>query len=294
MDWWMKMDDKGNLIIDMAIVLIIILLIGGIVLNSSHLTTQKAITAVEKENTEVLINEIVDNLINNPGNPENWQEYEKGMPGLAITNEHDEIIPNSVSYSKFLVLGKNYKKMVYEKLFNSKIKSSIELIPQESSISSVKIGSNDENAEVFSVNRMVKCDFYKKFVLKDFQHGGKCNHRHDQKSHSCNYFKIFKANPKSSDYYLLIDTKEKDDLKYIIDTTRVVKQRYWENPGSDKIYLNDKISFYDDESAIVFIHFNKPNVKAVLISVPKNFNMHNLNYDYFRTNDCNLVLKAWY
>lgn len=288
------MDNKGNMIVDMAIVLIIILFITGIVLNSSELMTQKAIGATEKENTEILLNEFVDNLINNPGNPENWYEYKKGTPGLAIVNEHGEVIPNSVSYSKFVCLGKNYKKFVDEKIFNSKIETSLELIPQESSISSVKIGNNIEKHDTFSVNRLVKCDFYKKYVLKDFQHGDKCNHRHDQKKHSCNYFKVFEGNLRSSDYYLLIDSNEKNDLKYYIsDTANNYGKNSWKNPESKQIYLNDKIDF-KNSSAVLFIHFNKPNVKAVLISVPKNFNMHDINYDYFRTNDCNLILKAWY
>lgn len=286
------MDDKGNIIVEIAIVLIITLMITSIVLNASELMTNKAITSVESENTEILINEMLDNLVNNPGIPENWEEYGKGTPGLAIINEEGETIPNSVSYTKFMALKNNYKKLV-ERKFSSKIKTSLELIPQESSISSVKIGNGDENGDTHSVNRLVKCDFFKKFVVKDFQYGGKCNHKHSQNSHSCNYFKVFKGNLRSSNYYLLINSGE-NDLEYIIDTTRVVKGRFWENPGSDKIYLNDKINFYDDPSAVVFIHFNKPNVKAVLVSVPKNFNMRNLNYDYFRTNDCNLILKAWY
>ncbi len=129
--------------------------------------------------------------------------------------------------------------------------------------------------------------------MKDFQYTGKCNHRHSQESNSCNYFKVFKGNLRTSNYYLFIDSDE-TDLKYIIDTTRVVKSRDWENPGSNKIYLNDKIDFYDDTSAVVFIHFNKANAKAVLVSAPKNFKMYDLNYDYFRTNDCNLIFKAWY
>ena len=288
------MDNRGNIVVEIAIVLIITLLITGIILNSSELLTNKAITAQEIENTEILITEMADNLVNNPGVPDNWEKYSKGTPGLAIINEEGEVIPNSVSYSKFIALKNNYKNLVDKKLFNSKIKTSIELIPQESSISSVKIGSGNEKGDVFSVNRLVKCDFYKKFVLKDFQYAGKCNHKHSQDKHSCNYFKIFKGNIKKSNYYLLIDSKEQKDLEYIIDTTRVVKQRYWENTGTDKIYLNDKINFYDDSSAVVFIHFNRPNVKAVLVSVPKNFKMYDLNYDYFRTNDCNLILKAWF
>lgn len=288
------MDNKGNIVIEIAIVLIVTLMITGIVLNASELMTDKAINSVESENTEILITEMADNLVNNPGTPNNWEEYGKGTPGLAIINEEGDIIPNSISYAKLMALKKDYKKLVDERLFGSKIKTSIELIPQESSISSVKIGNTNENGDVYSVNRLVKCDFFKKFVLKDFHYGGKCNHKHSQDEHSCNYFKVFKGNMKKTNYYLLIDSKEKKDLKYIIDTTRVVKSRYWENPGSEIIYLNDKINFYDDTSAVVFIHFNKANVKAVLVSVPKNFNMNNLNYDYFRTNDCNFILKGWY
>ena len=80
----------------------------------------------------------------------------------------------------------------------------------------------------------------------------------------------------------------------MIDTTRVVKEKYWETPSSEIINLNEQINFYDDTSAIVFIHFDKADAKAVLISVPKTFKINNLNYDYFRTNDCDFILKAWY
>lgn len=288
------MDNRGNVVAEIAVVLIITLMIAGIVLNASEIMTSKAITATEVENTEILISEVVDNLINNPGTPKNWEKYDKGTPGLAIINEEGEIIPNSVSFTKFIALKNNYKKLVDKKLFESKIKTSLELIPQDSRISSVKIGNNNEKGDIFTVNRLVKCDFYKKFVVKDFQYGGECNHNHDQDSHSCNFFKTFKGNMRTSNYYLLIDSNEKKDLKYMIDTTRVVKERYWEAPESDEIYLNDKIDFYDDSGAVVFIHFNKPKVKASLVCVPKNFKMYGLNYDYFRTNNCNLILKAWF
>lgn len=290
----MKMDSRGNIALEIGMLLVIILIIVGVVLNFSETMTEKVITDSERENTEVLISEVLDNLINNPGVPDNWQEYKKGTPGLAIINEQGEVIPNSVSYFKFTTLGNNYKKLVDKKLFDSKLKTSIELIPHESSISSVKIGNNNENGDVFSVNRLVKCDFYKKYVIKDFQNDGKCNHKHSQKTHSCNYFKVFKGNLRNSDYYLLIDKSEKNNLKYIVDTTRIVKARYWQSPSSDKIYLNSEINFYDDTSAVVFVHFNQPSAKALLVSVPKNFDNNKLNYDYFRINDCDLILKAWY
>lgn len=289
----MKMDNKGNIALEIGIVLIVILLICGFLVNFSEIMTQKTVQASEIEYTENLITEVADNLINNPGIPENWEKYEKRTPGLAIINEQGEVIPNSVSYSKFSVLGKNYKKLVEKKMFSSKVKTSMELIPQESSVSSVKIGNKNEAGDVFSVNRLVKCDFYKKHVIKDFQYGGKCNHKHSQDRDSCNYFKIFPGNLRKSDYYLLIDNNEKD-INYMVDTTRIAKTRDWQSPISNKILLNDEISFYDDSSAVVFIHLDKPNAKAVLVSIPKNFDRSKLNYDYFRTNDCNLILKAWY
>lgn len=52
--------------------------------------------------------------------------------------------------------------------------------------------------------------------------------------------------------------------------------------------------FNNQSSEIVFVHFDKKNVKAVLVSVPKNFDKSKLKYDYFITNDCKLILKAWY
>ena len=288
------MDNNGNMIIEVGIVLIILLLICGIILASSENTTDKIVKAQEKENIEPLLTEMVDNLINNPGVPENWFEYEKGTPGLAIVNEGGEIVPNSVSYSKLIALGNNYKKLVTEKLFNSKMKSSMELIPEKSSISSVKIGLSEDANNVFSVNRLVKCDFYKKYVLKDFKSKGKCNHGHSPNSHSCNYFKTFKGSLKSSDYYLLVDDGEKYNLKYFVDTTRSGNYKSWKTATSNSIFINDEINFYDDESAIVFVHFDKPNAKALLVSVPKDFDKNKLEYDYFRTNDCQFILKAWY
>lgn len=282
------MDNRGSATIEIGIVLIIILLIIGVTLTSYENTTDKIVNLQEKENMEMLTSEFVDNLINNPGMPENWYESGKGTPGLAIINEGGEIIPNSISYSKFISLGKNYKKLVDEKSFDSKIKTSMEMIPQKSSITSVKIGSIGGAKNVFSANRLVKCDFYKKYVIKDFKNKGKCNRGHDESSHSCNYFKIFKGNFEQSNYYLLVD----NNAKYIVDTT-IFKGKHWQK-ASDAIYLNDKIEFDNDTSAIVFIHFDKPHPNALLVSVPKNFDRNNLKYDYFRTNECQLIVKAWY
>ena len=288
------MDNKGSITIEIAIALIIILMIVGIILSINEISTQKIVKQGENEHIETFIEEAAVNLINNPGTPDNWEVNKKGTPGLAIVNEEGQVIPNSVSYAKFIALGSDYEKFATKILFNSKIKTSMELIPHESSISSVKIGSSENSNTVHSVNRLVKCDFFKKYVIKDFQNEGKCNLNHDQNSHSCNYFKVFKGNLRASDYYLLVDDDEKYNLNYFIGSTRLVKDKSWELVTSDKIYLNEKINFYDDSNAIVFIHFNKPQAKAFLVSVPKSFDINKLDYDYFKTNDCEFILKAWY
>lgn len=288
------MDSRGSITIELAVILVLIILIMGAVLSAYQNTADKIIRTQESQNFQTMADNVVDTLINDPGTPQNWHEIGKGTPGLAIVNEEGQVIPNSVSWVKFCVLGENYKKLISKKIFNSNMKTSMELIPQKSSISSVKIGLDGEADNVYSVNRLVKCDFYKSHVIKDFQSPGKCNRNHDQDKCSCNYFKVFRGNLKSSDYYLLIDGGQKYKLKYMVDTTRVVKDRAFMTSTSDKIYLNDEISFYDDDSAVVFVHFDKPHAKALLVRVPRDFDRDRLTYDYFRTNDCQFVLKAWY
>ena len=287
------MDNKGNFTLEIPIILIIFVLIFGVVLALNEISTQKIIKDMINEHDETLIEGVVDNLITSPGNPNNWENYEKGTPGLAIFTSDGEIIPNSVSYQKFMKLKSNYEKYVTQKLFDSKIKTSMELIPHDSTISSVKIGNKEYSNNIYSVTRLVKCDFYKKYVIKDFKNNEKCNHNHDSSKNSCNYFKVFRGNLKNYNYYLLFDKSEINKVKYFFDTTKDKKSN-WKTVMSDKIYLNDDINFLDDSSAIVFIHINKPKSNALLVAIPKNLDEYEFSYDYFRTNDCEFILKAWY
>ena len=73
--------------IEIGMVLIAILVIFGAILTSIENSTEKVIKATEANNMEKLTSEMVDTLINNPGIPENWNEYSKGTPGLAIVND---------------------------------------------------------------------------------------------------------------------------------------------------------------------------------------------------------------
>ena len=293
---WFMMDNKGNFTLEIVVVGIMILLILGITSFVSEVSQEKISKSVEENNIEKTINEVADSLINDPGIPINWEDFKSKRVGLAIVNPDGNTIVNSVSYFKFLELGRDYNNLVTKRLFNNKFSSSMELIPSETSISSVKIGStNTDSANIYSVSRLVKCDFFKKYTVCDFSVDGKCNHNHNQKDHSCNYFKLFKGNLKKTDYYLLFDEREKLECEYCIDDTHY-KSYKGQSVTNTKIYLNEKLkeSFdVNDSSSIVFIHLNKNDVKAVLVGVPKDFDKNKLNYNYFTTQTCEFKIKAW-
>lgn len=290
------MDNKGNFTLEIVVAGMIIILILGIISLASEVSEEKISKTVENNNIEKTLSEIADSLINDPGKPIVWENYKPSRIGLAIINEEENVIPNSVSYFKLLELGNDYENYVTKRIFSSKFQSSMELIPYETSISSVKIGSNDINSNnVHSVNRVVKCDFFKKYAICDFLNDGKCNHNHNQKDHSCNYFKIFKQNLKKTDYYLLLNNSELQKCKYSIDTTHF-KSYKTQSVSNTKIYLNNDLKnlFEEDESSsIVFIHFDKKDSKAVLVGVPKDFDKSKLNYNYFTTQKCDFIIKAW-
>ena len=297
-DWsfTMKLDNRGNVTLEILVAAIVILLVLGIISIATEVSSEKLSKSVENNNIEKTISETCDYLINNPGVPINWDDYKSKRVGLAIVNEDYNVIPNSVSYFKLLELGRDYNKLVTKKLFDNKFDSSMELIPTKTSISSVKIGCDKEGKNVYSINRLVKCDFFKKYVVKDFSMEGKCNHNHNQKEYSCNYLKLFKSNLKDFDYYLLIDGSEKYETEYSYDTTHFKAYGDGETISGTEIYLNNEFYslFEDDEtSSVIFIHFNKKNIKAVLVAVPKDFDKSKLSYDYFITQPCNFIIKAW-
>lgn len=290
------MDNKGNFTLEIVVVGIMILLILGITSFVSEVSQEKISKSVEDNNIEKTINEVADTLINDPGMPINWEDFKSKRVGLAIINSEGTTIVNSVSYFKFLELGRDYENLVTKRLFNNMFSSSMELIPSKTSISSVKIGSsNPDGNNIYSVNRLVKCDFFKKYTVCDFSTDGKCNHNHKQKDYSCNYFKLFKGNLKKTDYYLLFDDSEKLECEYSIDDTHF-KSHNGQRVTNTKIYLNNELNElfdFNDSSCIVFIHINKKDAKAVLVGVPKDFDKDKLNYNYFTTQPCEFKIKAW-
>ena len=293
---WFMMDNNGNFTLEILVVGMIVIMILGIISVASEVSQEKISKSAESGNIEKTISEVADILINDPGTPINWEDYKSKRVGLAIINEDENIIPNSVSYFKLLELGRDYENLVTKRIFDNKFHSSMELIPHETSISSVKIGSNnDQSKNIFTANRIVKCDFFKKYVICDFLNDGKCNHNHNQKDHSCNYLKVFKGNLKKTDYYILLNESEKLENKYYIDNTHF-KSYSGESVSNTKIYLNNELNELfemNESSAVAFIHFDKKDTKAVLVGVPKDFDKSKLDYNYFTTQTCDFVIKAW-
>ena len=62
-------------LIEIGIILIAIVMIFGVILTSVENSTEKVIKVQEINNMEKLISETLDYLINNPGVPDNWNEY---------------------------------------------------------------------------------------------------------------------------------------------------------------------------------------------------------------------------
>ena len=94
---------------------------------------------------------------------------------------------------------------------------------------------------------------------------------------------------------MLLDESEKNSIRYAIDTTHF-KENNGKLASKTSIYLNDELSSLfevNDTSSIVFIHLDKKDAKGVLVAVPKNFDKGKLKYDYFTTQTCEFVLKAW-
>ncbi len=120
------MDERGFSSVEILVVLILLLLAIGVILEFTQESSEKLSTAISEGNLEKITTEACDNLINNPGNPKNWNELrqkEKVIAGLAILNEDNKTIPNSVSFEKFLAIGEDYNKLINENIFKNQVKS---------------------------------------------------------------------------------------------------------------------------------------------------------------------------
>lgn len=286
------MDNKGMMSGEIIVLLILIVLIIGIIATFTERNSNQITEKISDENLEKRAIEFCDNMINNPGTPKEWNELKnKGnvIPGIAITDENNATVVNSVDYDKLMALKANYEKIITENVFEDNFKSSITLTPLTGTAEKISLG-NDNLKNPTTVNRLVTCNYLKKFTLGSFEKDGPCNSYHIT-SHSCNHFKVYTSYLKKMDYYLLFDQNGYKSYKWSISSTQV--------PGlskaatSDKIYLNNLINqkILLTNNGVIFVHINQEDAKALLVAVPKNFDKGKLKYDYFVPTECNLKVQ---
>ena len=349
--------DQYGLLYSSELLLSIILLIFiiGVVANLSDGLNEKILSEEEISSLEAIAIESSDYLLNNPGNPENWEDDEglkngivskNIIPGLAIKNKNVEngeffdesasdemIMSNAISYNKLIKIKNNYDSLVDRNLFNDSVISSMAIYPLNSEIRPIEMGYDfdDENGNVndnniVTVNRTVKCDFYSNFVVynfNDFELFGDdynkdmfCNHDTNPNltNHSndgrtlwlCKSFRVYKESLDEYTYYLISDESVKDTgtywiLESINRTSENEKILIQEVIDLNPLLMEDLENSSDE---IYSIHFNVPknranDFKTVLVAIPKNMtdvliSNDGLNYDYFRVQDVNFVLKAGY
>ena len=349
--------DQYGLLYSSELLLSIILLIFiiGVVANLSDGLNEKMISEEEIESLEISAIEASDYLLNNPGNPENWEDdigFDNGIvskriiPGLAIKNKKVEngefysesasdemIMSNAISYRKLIRIKNNYDSLVDRNLFNDSVRSSMAIYPLNSKIRPIEMGydfdDEDDNVndnDIVTVNRTVKCDFYSNFAVYDFNDfelfGNDynkdmfCNHdtnpnltNHSNDGRSlwlCKNFRVYKESLDDYNYYLISDECVKNTGTYWIleslnrtsENKKILNQEIIElNP----FFLED---LENSSGEIYSIHFNVPknrvnDFKTVLVAIPKNMSdvlisNDELNYDYFKVQDVNFILKVGY
>lgn len=285
-------DNKGMMTGEIIILLILIILIFGIIANFTEKTNDKITEKISSENIDKKAIEFCDNLINNPGTPKNWQELKNKnniIIGLALVDENNASVVNSIDYSKLMALSADYDKLVNKKVFDEQYKSSIILTPLTGNVPKIQLGDDDLKNPI-TVNRIVSCDFFKKYQINSFKKDGECNQYHIT-THSCNHFKVFKSWLKKMDYYLLFDKNSYKDYYWSIDSTEIIGIA--KKADSEKIYLNPTIDgkIFLVKNGVMFIHINQENPKAIVVAVPKNFDKNKLYYDYFVPTQCNLKIQ---
>ncbi len=349
--------DQSGLLYSSELLLSIILLIFiiGIVANLSDGLNEKILSEEEISSLEAIAIESSDYLLNNPGNPENWEEddgLKNGIvskniiPGLAIKNKNVEngefysesasdemIMSNEISYNKLIKIKNNYDSLVDRNLFNDSVKSSMAIYPLNSQIRPIEMGydfgnenDNVNDNNIVTVNRTVKCDFYSNFVVynfNDFELFGDdynkdkfCNHdtnpnltNHSNDGRSlwlCKSFRVYRESLDEYNYYLINDESVKNSGTYWIleslnrtsENKEILNQEVIDlNP-----FLMEDLGNSSDE--IYSIHFNvaknrADDFKTVLVAIPKNMtdvliSNDELNYNYFKVQDVNFVLKVGY
>lgn len=308
--------DKYGLLYSTELLLSIIMLVFiiGIMANLSDDLNEKILSEEELSSLENIAVESCDYLLNNPGNPENWEEDEgldngdvpnNIIAGLAIKGKkvdngefYDEssadkmIMSNTISYMKLIKIKNNYDELIDRNLFNESFKSSMAIYPLNSEIGPLLIGDDiDDNVtdnDIAVVNRTVKCDYYSNFVVynfNDFELFGE-----DVSDDTCNH----DTNPNLTDHAnderslwlcksFRVYKKSLDDYNYYLISDESVKNGnvYWileslNRTNDNKQRLNQELI---DLNPYLMEDLSNSSDKIYFI----HFNLEKNNIDDFRT-----------
>jgi len=278
------MNEKG-LIFSTDILLSIIILTIIIGVSSELLDMHREINNenLQRYYFERSISETTQILINTPGSPSNWETLPSTnniIPGLS-TNENSNIL----SYDKICKLKATPE--LCSKILPLQVHANITIYPKDENIPPVNIKSeNGTPNEIFTVNRTVQCDFYKKYVILELNSRSNGCYRH--RTWKCGHFRVTDEEIERKDYYLLSDNPR---IQWIIDTPENMSNE--ENIGRPPILLNDKIRNLLSSSStdIIWIH-TKDDGKVLIVSEPKGASIP-LQMAYFQVQPCDFVVVAW-
>lgn len=178
---------------ELLLSIIILVFIIAAIANLSDSLNEKVLESEELSSIENIAIEMVDYLLNNPGNPENWENDESLDNGIVSNNiiaglavkkkkidngefysesaNEEMIMSNSISYNKLLKVKNNYDELIGRNLFNGSYQSSMAIYPLNTKIGPLIMGNLDDNVNdnnIAVVKRTVKCDYYSNFVVYDF------------------------------------------------------------------------------------------------------------------------------
>ncbi|MCL2115010.1 MAG: hypothetical protein FWH29_02180 [Methanobrevibacter sp.] len=318
-------ESKGMLFsTEFLLTIILLVLIIGIIANLMDRTDEKILNSMKTNNLESYSSKVADSLINSPGSPENWEKlssFNNVIPGLSLQNENKETILNTISFKKIKILTSNYDTLITKNIFNNEIKSSIAIYPFNTEIEPIIIGeeiNNQEHSTVFIVNRTVKCDFLSELAIISFNNenynedylNSLCNHdslnnfSHESTENYlwiCNEFKVKRKDLDYNDYYLIFD-EESINIGglWILDNTKRIStaENHINNVKIDlNSYLEENLE--NNSELIFYLHCkvpsnNKNKLNYVLVAIPKEMEVDNLNFPYFISQTCQFILKTTY
>ncbi len=307
--------------VEVLIGILILVILIGIIANITDSSNEKIFNSIENNYLEKISAETVDYLIKNPGSPENWQKlsnFNNIIPGLAIKKKNSETLINTVSFEKFNVLKDNYHQLIDNNLFKNEIHSSIAIYPINSKINPILLGNNDNNSLITNIyvsNRTVKCDFLSDYVLINLKNFNDENNLYNSNTcehvlnktvdenyiYICKSFKIKDSNLDYGSYYLLFEEENKNNENFWEISSPDILSNNYMTINSNEICLNDVLieKLKNKNERILYLHFkikkeNKDEFSSVLVHIPNDLEIDDIIIDYFKEQDCYLILKTWY